>query len=322
MRRWNEVTYPVMPQRLCERHPPRLVEERTAAALGRFDSTHSTESTLQSSWSSANPTPSALTTQVFADAVSSMAEALYAKDAYTLGHSARVGFYAELIARTIGLDERDIREVRLGGQLHDIGKIGVKDTVLQKDSGLAGDEESHLRQHPLIGEQILAPLLRLHPTVLAIVRWHHERYDGHGFPDGLGGSLIPLGSRIVAIADAFDAMTSRRPYRSALPFTVAVRELVRESGRQFDPACVRAFLVALGRIMQPDGVPTGRPAPQRTLVLEVWISDPPVDSQTSSRTGRRARPQIGPERVRRVGAFDLPRRSRGPPWFRIHMNYS
>jgi len=292
-----------------------LAEECNAAALGRFDSTHSSGSSLRTSRSSFNPIPSTLTTQVFADAVSSMAEALYAKDAYTLGHSARVGFYAELIARTIGLDERDIHEVRLGGQLHDIGKIGVRDTVLQKESGLAGDEESHLRRHPLIGEQILAPLLRLHPTVLAIVRWHHERFDGHGFPDGLSGSLIPLGSRIVAIADAFDAMTSRRPYRSALPFTVAVRELVRESGRQFDPTCVRAFLVALGRIMQPSTAPTSRPAPGRTLMLEVWISDQRIAGQTSSAAGQRPR-------ARRVGAFDLPRRSRGPPKHTIHVNYN
>jgi HD-GYP domain-containing protein (c-di-GMP phosphodiesterase class II) len=250
---------------------------------------------------------------VFADAAASLAEALHAKDAYTRGHSARVGFYAELIARTIGLAARDVREIRLGAELHDIGKIGVQDTLLRKDAGLVGEEETQLRQHPLIGEQILAPLLRLHPTVLEIVRWHHERFDGQGFPDGLSGSLIPLGSRIVAIADAFDAMTSRRPYRSALPFTVAVRELVRESGRQFDPSCVRAFMVALGRLMSPATTGTTRRAPVRALVLTAWIPGPPAAVLAWHQHGHWSTARMLPMWRRSMGAFDLPRRSRGPP---------
>ncbi len=251
--------------------------------------------------------------QLFADAVESLAQALHAKDSYTRGHSARVGFYAELIARTIGLAEHEVCEIRLGGQLHDIGKIGIRDTVLGKDSKLADDEETQLRRHPLIGEHILAPLLRLHPTVLAIVRWHHERFDGHGFPDGLSGDLIPLGSRIVAIADAFDAMTSRRPYRSALPFNVAVRELVSESGRQFDPACVRAFLAALGGLLHSQST---RPLPLEvgpTLALVVWLSRPRAPGRRWHRNEQSSRQRTRRMRRWRVGAFDLPRRSRGPP---------
>ena len=191
--------------------------------------------------------------RLFSDAVESMVEAIHAKDEYTRGHSRRVGFYAELIARAIGISEDEVEEVRLGGQLHDVGKIGIPDSVLGKGGCLAQHEMAQVREHPTIGEQILAPLLREHVTVLEIVRWHHERFDGHGFPDRLGGSVIPLGARIVAIADSFDAMTSERPYRPALSISHAVRELVREAGRQFDPECVRAFVMALGSLLRQPG---------------------------------------------------------------------
>ncbi len=251
--------------------------------------------------------------RLFADAVQSVIEAIEAKDPYTRGHSRRVGFYAGVIARALGLPEEDVQEITLGGQLHDVGKIGIPDSVLMKTTALAEDERRAIQQHPVIGEQIAAPLLKRHPTILSIVRWHHERFDGRGFPDGLSGSVIPLGPRIVAVADAFDAMTSARPYRPALPFAAAVRELVREAGRQFDPACVRAFVITISGLLRNERArhPASRLPHAPVRSVPAWFIAVVLIAVAGER--RRATAAARAPPARRTGPFELSRRPRGPP---------
>jgi len=183
--------------------------------------------------------------ELFLASVQSLAEALEVKDPYTRGHSVRVSDYSVIIARELGLDEEMLRQVELGGHVHDIGKIGVREEVLNKPGKLTDAEYEHIMSHPVVGWRILAPLLSEMPAALNIVRSHHERYDGRGMPDRLVGSQIPLEARIVAAADAFDAMTSDRPYRpEGLSVSEAVREIVRCSGSQFDPSVVAAVVRA------------------------------------------------------------------------------
>lgn len=184
--------------------------------------------------------------ELFLSATHALAQALEAKDAYTWGHSARVGVLAAAMARELGVELDDIAEIGLGGELHDVGKIGVPESLLHKPGPLTPKEYRRVMEHTVIGERILSPLLRHHPTVLSIVRSHHERVDGRGLPDGLQGDEIPLDARIVAAADAFDAMTSPRPYRAApLDPGAAMDELARNVGSQFDSECVQALQAAL-----------------------------------------------------------------------------
>src|SRR6266516_1275982 len=152
------------------------------------------------------------------------------KDPYTRGHSVRVANYALRIAREMGLPRSVIEVITLGAELHDIGKIGVSEQVLHKEGKLSDSEYRHIMEHPVIGARILAPLMRDVPAALAIVRSHHERLDGRGFPDGLAGDQIPLEVRVVTIADSFDAMTSVRPYRPALSVQRALQELEEGKG--------------------------------------------------------------------------------------------
>lgn len=181
--------------------------------------------------------------QLFLAGIQALAEALEVKDPYTRGHSVRVSRYAETIARELELDEDVVRQIRLGGHVHDIGKIGVREEVLNKPGRLTNEEYNHVMTHPETGWRILSPLLRDMPIALNVVRSHHERVDGTGVPDGLGADQIPLEARIVAVADALDAMTSGRPYREAeFSFDDAVREVEDNAGRQFDPRVVGAVL--------------------------------------------------------------------------------
>lgn len=198
--------------------------------------------------------------ELFLASIQSLAEALEVKDPYTRGHSVRVSDYSVVIARELGLDDEMLRQVGLGGHVHDIGKIGVREEVLNKPGKLTDAEYEHIMSHPVVGWRILAPLLSETPAALNIVRSHHERYDGRGVPDRLAGTQIPLEARIVAAADAFDAMTSDRPYRpDGLSVGEAVREIVRCSGTQFDPTVVTALVRAAesGRL-QPVSVSTPR----------------------------------------------------------------
>jgi response regulator RpfG family c-di-GMP phosphodiesterase len=182
------------------------------------------------------------------------------KDSYTRGHSVRVTNYAVAIGRRLDLvpDVGDM--IALGAELHDIGKIGVSESVLHKAGKLSEAEYRHIMEHPVIGARILEPLMRDAPGALAIVRSHHERLDGKGVPDGLKGDRIPLEVRVVTVADSFDAMTSARPYRPPLSVHKAIQELEEGKGVQFDPSVVDAFLAAFPDITAlPVASPQARP---------------------------------------------------------------
>jgi putative two-component system response regulator len=190
---------------------------------------------------------------LFLASIQSLADALELKDPYTRGHSVRVSQYGVAIANTLGLGSTLVAQIELGGHLHDVGKIGVREEVLRKAGPLTNEEYEHIMTHPVLGWQILEPLLGDNPVALNIVRSHHERFDGKGVPDKFSGTDIPREARIIAVADAFDAMMSKRPYRNGLTFTEAMAELRRVAGSQFDPEVVDAFFeVARSETFVPD----------------------------------------------------------------------
>ena len=170
-----------------------------------------------------------------------MGSVVEARDAYTGGHLWRVGRYARLLAETIGLDRPAVLVAAIGGFLHDLGKVGIPDAILNGRHALSEHQQAVIRTHPAIGRTVLAqhPLA---PLALDAIAHHHERLDGTGYPDGLAGESIPLAARIVGLCDAFDAMTSTRSYRPALPAEQALAALEDGRGRQFDPALVDGFL--------------------------------------------------------------------------------
>src|SRR5262245_36954548 len=183
--------------------------------------------------------------ELFLAGIQALADSLEVKDPYTRGHSVRVSHYSSVIAKAMDLKPEMIRQIVLGGHVHDIGKIGVREEVLHKPSSLTDDEYRHIMTHPVVGWRILAPLLGDAPIALNVVRSHHERVDGSGVPDGLCGDQIPLEARIAAVADAFDAMTSGRPYRAMeRTFEAALKELEANSDTQFDRRVVQATLAA------------------------------------------------------------------------------
>jgi putative two-component system response regulator len=184
--------------------------------------------------------------RLYLSSILSLVKALEAKDPHTRGHSDRVARYALALAERLDGVDGDALEV--GGQLHDIGKIGVRGGLLRKNGPLEAQERTHIESHPAVGIEILGPLLD-DPTVLGVVRHHHERWDGAGYPDGLAGEAIPLPARIVAVADTFDAMTTARPYRGARTPAQAVSEIESEAGRQFDP---RVAAVARDAFLRSD----------------------------------------------------------------------
>jgi len=172
--------------------------------------------------------------------VQALATTLEAKDRYTHGHSARVTDYSVSVARKMRLPHEEIEKLRYAGQLHDVGKIGVDEAILRKPTGLSEDERQAIQQHPAIGEHIIEPLDFL-GEVKTIIRHHHERWDGRGYPDGIRGGEMDRLTQIMAVADAYDAMTSERPYRHARSPREAVSELKRCRGTQFAPDVVDAF---------------------------------------------------------------------------------
>jgi putative nucleotidyltransferase with HDIG domain len=178
------------------------------------------------------------------------------RDVYTRGHSDRVAVYSVRTAVQLGFTGGLLDEIRLGGILHDIGKIGTRDDLLRKPGPLTPDEFAEIRRHVIEGEEILEPLRREHPVVLDIARSHHEHLDGSGFPDGLHDDEIPLVARLVAVTDAFDAMTTNRAYRLSRAPAEAMEELGRCAGTQFDPAVVDAFQRAFP---DPDRLPLENP---------------------------------------------------------------
>lgn len=179
--------------------------------------------------------------RLFISSIKALAHALEAKDEYTQGHSERVAEEAVTIARYLSLAQAEVENIWIAGFLHDIGKIGIKESVLNKRGKLDEAEWEIVQQHPVLAERILGPIEELR-DVIRTVRHHHERFDGTGYPDGLKGAAIPLGARILAVADSYDAMTSRRPYRDALSVRETLDILEAGSGTQFDPVIVRAFV--------------------------------------------------------------------------------
>ena len=170
-----------------------------------------------------------------------LANAIEAKDPYTRGHSERVGAWSRRIAVRLGLPAADVETVGQAGLLHDIGKIGVPEPILRKPGALDAAEWTVMRRHPVTGAQIVAPFEHL-AGASVVIRHHHERRDGSGYPDGLAGDSIPLGARIVAVADVFDALTSERPYRAALSRRAALEYLVSEAGSTLEGDVVTAAL--------------------------------------------------------------------------------
>jgi ribonuclease P protein subunit RPR2 len=176
------------------------------------------------------------------ETVTALATALESKDTGTRAHSQRVQRYAVELTQAIEPELVDDQSTEVGFLLHDVGKIGIPDKILLKPAPLTDAERERMQTHTILGEQMLGGVAFLQGEGLRVVRSHHERWDGAGYPDGTAGTDIPLGARIFAVADALDAMTSDRPYRSALPWAAAAREIVAESGKQFDPAVVKAFV--------------------------------------------------------------------------------
>ncbi|NOK63116.1 MAG: Adenylate cyclase [Chloroflexi bacterium AL-W] len=175
-----------------------------------------------------------------------MALAIEEKDPYTEGHIRRMSVYSEQLAIACGLNDAMVRAIRYGGFLHDIGKIGVSEAILCKPGPLNPEEIIQMRQHPEIGARIISPM-RFARDVAPIVYGHHERWDGAGYPNQLSGENIPIGARIVSIVDAYDAMTTDRPYRAALSELEAVNRLWEGSGTQFDPQILSIFLAIIER---------------------------------------------------------------------------
>jgi HD-GYP domain-containing protein (c-di-GMP phosphodiesterase class II) len=188
------------------------------------------------------------TRAMFFGTVSALSQAIDAKDGFTRGHADRVSRIAGAVAREMGLSERHIEEIELAGMLHDIGKIGVEDQILMKPARLDPHEQELMRRHPIYGAKILEPSESLRPLV-PLVLHHHENFDGSGYPDGRKGEEIPLGSRIIIVADAYEAMTSDRIYRKAIGHERAMDQLNRYKGIQFDPRVVRA----LGMVIEKQG---------------------------------------------------------------------
>lgn len=206
--------------------------------------------------------------------VKSLARAIEVKDPYTYGHSEKVTEYCMVLARHMGLSERERRNLKYAAALHDIGKIGIARKILNKAGALTEEEFLEVKTHPELGDSIIEPVAFLQEP-RSIILYHHERYDGNGYPNGLKAEEIPLGARVLAVADSFEAMMSDRPYRKALPLAEALKELEVNSGTQFDPRVVEAFLEALteGELSGVEGK-----------------SEPAEDFEEERSVGQRARP--------------------------------
>jgi response regulator RpfG family c-di-GMP phosphodiesterase len=186
----------------------------------------------------------------FLNSIEALAFALEAKDDYTIGHSQRVGEMAVIVAKSMGLSNEVQERIKLAGLIHDIGKIGITELVLNKPGTLTAAEYKEVKQHCQIGERILSPVMD-DDELMQMVRGHHERYDGKGYPDGKRGDEIPIGAAILSVCDAFDAMTSKRPYRSSMEIDRAFEEIKIGRGNQFNPEVVDAFLLVREYLAPP-----------------------------------------------------------------------
>jgi ribonuclease P protein subunit RPR2 len=188
--------------------------------------------------------------------VRALSNAVEARDAYTGKHAERVTAYGMEIARTLGLRFSETPELEFGFLLHDIGKVAIPDAILYKPGALTAGERALMSQHPVIGAQIVHGIDFLSSAV-EVVRSHHERWDGAGYPDGLAGEQIPLSARVFAVADVLDALTSDRPYRPASTMAIAREMILSEAGRQFDPAVIAAFASIENRTFERIGAEIG-----------------------------------------------------------------
>lgn len=179
--------------------------------------------------------------QAYMESIETLRYTVEAKDPYTRGHSDRVSEYSVLIGKYLGLSDEDLHTLKVGGLFHDVGKIGIPDAILLKPGKLTNDEYSEIKNHPAIGVHILSNA-KIFAEIIPIVKHHHERYDGFGYPSNLKGEDIPYFARIAAVADTFDAMTSRRTYRDSLSLDVVKEEIRKNSGTQFDPEIADMFL--------------------------------------------------------------------------------
>jgi HD-GYP domain-containing protein (c-di-GMP phosphodiesterase class II) len=182
---------------------------------------------------------------IYRATVRAFATAIDIKDKYTQGHSERVGRYSEIIAREMGWSEGEVEGIQIAGYLHDIGKLVVDRDIINAPYAINAKESSELNRHPAAGYEILAPINHPYADIPLMAKYHHERLDGRGYPDGLVDEQIPLGAKIVSVADSFDAMTTDRPYRRRRSFEDVVRDLRQNSGTQFDPKVVTAFARAI-----------------------------------------------------------------------------
>jgi len=186
------------------------------------------------------------------DTLEVLADAIDQRDSYTASHSRRVAKYAEAIAYNMKLKNGEVEQIKMAGRVHDIGKISFSDLIIQKKGSLSKPEFDAIKNHSIIGYKMLCNL-KIYKNCSQYVLYHHERYDGKGYPSGLRGDAIPLGARILAVADTFDAITTDRPYRKAQPRDKALEEISRCSGTQFDPEVVEAFLRVDLRCLDEDG---------------------------------------------------------------------
>ncbi len=182
---------------------------------------------------------------IYRDTVRAFAAAIDIKDKYTQGHSERVGKYSEIIAREMGWSEEEVEGIQIAGYLHDIGKLIVDRDIINAPYNIDAKNSSELNRHPAAGYEILSPINHPYADIPLMAKYHHERLDGRGYPDGLTDEQIPLGAKIVALADSFDAMTTDRPYRRRRSFEDVVRDLRENSGKQFDGKVVAAFARAI-----------------------------------------------------------------------------
>ena len=198
--------------------------------------------------------------ELFIGSMRAFVAAIDAKDPYTRGHSERVAAYSRVITKHLGLPESEQHRIWVGALLHDVGKIGIEDKILTKGGVLTDEEYEQMKLHPVIGAEIMSRIEQLKAMIPAI-RWHHEAWDGSGYPDGLEGEKIPLSARIVGIADTFDAITTNRPYQKAYESAFAVETIHKLSGKRFDVRVVGAFQRAFeaGLIQKKQQAPANTP---------------------------------------------------------------
>jgi HD-GYP domain-containing protein (c-di-GMP phosphodiesterase class II) len=182
--------------------------------------------------------------ELFLETIRTLAAAIDAKDPYTRGHSERVSSYSMAISRHLELNQEEVFRVHIAAILHDVGKLGIRESILNKPGGLSDDEFEIMRQHPSIGAQIMSPI-RMLKDIIPGIRNHHETWDGSGYPDHLEGEEIPMVARIIGVADTFDAMTTTRPYQQAMSLEYVLAKMRSMSGSRFDPVVVEAFMAAV-----------------------------------------------------------------------------